>query len=214
MLIWSIEKYHHQTIGYLWGKEALILCPCLQRIPLFVCNFQIEPNVTEIKSTAVLPYIKDYQRVISVRSHASLGCCFKFVWVRHWRKCIELWKWDRTRQKGRKLTLTSRKKETQINFIVITCGMFSVTDMSISSRTAKGLILVRVFFIRELTVSLELSDRSDHMQTTALFRDHTCPLNTNGYDSSNWWSIGANGTIGTNRKAPYSNGSVGAYASN
>ena len=31
---------------------------------------------------------------------------------------------------------------------------------------------------------------------------------------SNWWSIGANGTIGTKRKAPYSNGSVGAYASN
>ena len=43
---------------------------------------------------------------------------------------------------------------------------------------------------------------------------HTCPINTNGYDSSNWWSIGTNGTIGTNRKAPYSNGSVGAYASN
>ena len=42
----------------------------------------------------------------------------------------------------------------------------------------------------------------------------SCPINTNGYDSSNWWSIGANGTIGTNRKAPYSNGSVGAYASN
>ena len=51
--------------------------------------------------------------------------------------------------------------------------MFSVTDMSISSRTAKGLILVRVFFIRELTVSLELSDRSDHMQTTALFSDRS-----------------------------------------
>ena len=43
---------------------------------------------------------------------------------------------------------------------------------------------------------------------------HACPINTNGYDSSNWWSIGANGTIGTNRKAPYSKGSVGAYASN
>ena len=27
------------------------------------------------------------------------------------------------------------------------------------------------------------------------------------------WSIGTNGTIGTNRKAPYSNGSVGEYAS-
>ena len=27
------------------------------------------------------------------------------------------------------------------------------------------------------------------------------------------WSVGANGTIGTNGKAPYSNGSVGYYAS-
>ena len=27
------------------------------------------------------------------------------------------------------------------------------------------------------------------------------------------WSIGTNGTIGTNEKAPYSNGSIGAYAS-
>ena len=27
------------------------------------------------------------------------------------------------------------------------------------------------------------------------------------------WSIGANGTIGINRKAPYSNGSIGEYAS-
>ena len=27
------------------------------------------------------------------------------------------------------------------------------------------------------------------------------------------WSIGTNGTIGTNRKAPYSNGSIGEYAS-
>ena len=43
---------------------------------------------------------------------------------------------------------------------------------------------------------------------------HTCPVYTNGYNSSNWWSIGTNGTIGTNGKAPYSNGSVGAYASN
>ena len=50
--------------------------------------------------------------------------------------------------------------------------------------------------------------------STVCFCLHTCPINTNGYDSSNWWSIGANGTIGTNRKAPYSNGSVGAYASN
>ena len=116
MLIRSIKKYHHQTIGYLWGKEALILCPCLQRISLFVCNLQIEPKVTEIKSTAVLPYIKDYHRVISVRSHVSLGCCFKFVWVRHWRKCIELWKWDRTRQKGRKITSPSRKKLKSISW--------------------------------------------------------------------------------------------------
>ena len=42
---------------------------------------------------------------------------------------------------------------------------------------------------------------------------HTCPIYTNGYDSSNWWSIGTNGTIGTNGKAPYSNGSIGEYAS-
>ena len=27
------------------------------------------------------------------------------------------------------------------------------------------------------------------------------------------WSIGTNGTIGTNGKAPYSNGSIGEYAS-
>ena len=27
------------------------------------------------------------------------------------------------------------------------------------------------------------------------------------------WSIGTNGTIGTNGKAPYSNGSIGDYAS-
>ena len=39
------------------------------------------------------------------------------------------------------------------------------------------------------------------------------PIYTNGYDSSNWWSIGTNGTIGTNRKAPYSNGSIGEHAS-
>ena len=149
MLIRSIKKYHHQTIGYLWGKEALILCPCLQRIPLFVCNLQIEPKVTEIKSTAVLPYIKDHRRVISVRSHVSLGCCFKFVWVRHWRKCIELWKWDRTRQKGRKITLVSRKKNS--NQFHRDYLWYVLTEKSISSRAAKGLILVRVFVIRELT---------------------------------------------------------------
>ena len=28
---------------------------------------------------------------------------------------------------------------------------------------------------------------------------HTCPIYTNGYDSSNQWSIGISGTIGTNR---------------
>ena len=29
---------------------------------------------------------------------------------------------------------------------------------------------------------------------------HTCLIYTNGYDSSNWWSIGTNGSIGTKRK--------------
>ena len=42
---------------------------------------------------------------------------------------------------------------------------------------------------------------------------HTCPIYTNGYDSSNRWSIGTNGRIGTNRKGCHSNGSVGEYAS-
>ena len=42
---------------------------------------------------------------------------------------------------------------------------------------------------------------------------HTCPIYTNGYDSSNGWSIGANGTIGTNRKGCNSSGSIGEYAS-
>lgn len=50
---------------------------------------------------------------------------------------------------------------------------YVLTEMSISSRTAKGLILVRVIVITELTVSLELSDRSDHMQTTALFSNRS-----------------------------------------
>ena len=36
--------------------------------------------------------------------------------------------------------------------------------------------------------------------------NETCPIYTNGYDSSNRWS---NGTIGTNRKGCHSNGSVG-----
>ena len=42
---------------------------------------------------------------------------------------------------------------------------------------------------------------------------HTCPIYTNRYDSSNRWSIGTNGRIGTNRKGCHSNGSVGEYAS-
>ena len=42
---------------------------------------------------------------------------------------------------------------------------------------------------------------------------HTCPIYTNRYDSSNWWSIGTNSKIGTNRKGCHSNGSVGEYAS-
>ena len=29
---------------------------------------------------------------------------------------------------------------------------------------------------------------------------HTCPIYTNRYDSSNRWSIGTNGMIGTNRQ--------------
>ena len=36
---------------------------------------------------------------------------------------------------------------------------------------------------------------------------------TNGYDSSNRWSIGTNGTIGTNTKTCHSNGSISEYAS-
>ena len=42
---------------------------------------------------------------------------------------------------------------------------------------------------------------------------HTCPIYTNRYDSSNRWSIGTNGRIGTNRKGCHSNGSIGEYAS-
>ena len=42
---------------------------------------------------------------------------------------------------------------------------------------------------------------------------HTCPIYTNGYDSSNRWSIGTNGRIGTNRKGCHSSGSIGEYAS-
>ena len=38
---------------------------------------------------------------------------------------------------------------------------------------------------------------------------HTCPIYTNRYDSSNRWSIGTDGTIGTNRKGCHSNSSIG-----
>ena len=41
--------------------------------------------------------------------------------------------------------------------------------------------------------------------------ENTCPIYTNGYDSSYRWSIGTNGTIGTNRKC-HSSGSIGEYA--
>ena len=46
-------------------------------------------------------------------------------------------------------------------------------------------------------------------ESRSCFRN-TCQINTNGYDSSNWWSIGTNGT---NRKWCHSSGSVGEYAS-
>ena len=48
---------------------------------------------------------------------------------------------------------------------------------------------------------------------TKFLEGHTCPIYTNGYDPSNRWSIGTNGTIGTNRKAHHSSGSIGEYAS-
>ena len=53
----------------------------------------------------------------------------------------------------------------------------------------------------------------DIQKVTKVLSFSAFPLYTNGYDLSNWWSIGTNGTIGTNGKWCHSNGSIGEYAS-
>ena len=63
--------------------------------------------------------------------------------------------------------------------------------------------------VHEGNVHLEIFSpllRTDIVQKTVVW----CPwLGTGQFQ----WSIGTNGTIGTNGKAPYSNGCIGEYAS-
>ena len=74
---------------------------------------------------------------------------------------------------------------------------------AVSQRNKKMAAQRSVLFSYYMYLTIKLSRTVANFDIDKNFlKIHTCPIYTNGYDSSNRWSIGTNGTIGTNRKAP------------
>ena len=76
-------------------------------------------------------------------------------------------------------------------------------------------LLITFLITSEVGYTHRANDILTHTKTSlaVAYIPYTCPIYTNGCDSSNRWSIGTNRMIGTNRQGCHSSGSVSEYAS-
>ena len=72
---------HDETVGYLWGKETLVISTCFSWLSFFISTktrkrraIANKEPAQEFKSTAVLPYIKGVSEV--------LRCCLQHKGIR------------------------------------------------------------------------------------------------------------------------------------